>query len=1029
MVGARQSDSLVRSGILSIMVSLVLVAVLVAADTPTRRSDASLAAEILRATGVEGGLIVHLGCGHGELTAALRAGDAFLVHGLETAAKNVQQAREHIQSLGLYGPVAVEGFYGERLPYVDNLVNLVVVEDVGDVPMEEVMRVLCPNGVAYVKQGEKWTKTVKPRPDEIDEWTHYLHDATGNAVADDDVVDVPRHIQWVGGPRWSRSFLDLPSFSGLVSSGGRMFYFVDEGPRASIQLPPEWFLTARDAFNGVILWKRPIATWESSRRYFYDAPFSLHRRLVAVDNVVYATLGYGQPVTALDAGTGREITVYRGTEGTREILRHENLLLLVIGDPNQANTSTAGTLMALRADTGDVAWRLSGEETKGVLPLSLAACGDRAVFLNGEELVCLDLATGKAVWRRPRTVPQKPKHGAAATVVMYGEVVLSADTRLQVHSTRTGELLWSDDHLQRAYNCPPDVLVTDGLVWLRGFTEARDIMTGKVERRLPQQTSFYKAGVYHPRCFRSRATSRYLVQGKVGAEFINIVSGRCDAHHWFRGTCRYGVLPCNGLVYAPPHSCACYMRAMLNGFNALAPTRESRPAGPRLADSSRLQRGPAYSPLADRQSPDLDPRAWPTYRHDGARSGSTRTTVPIDLARVWRTDLGGRLSAPVVAEGKVFVASVDTHTVHALDANNGQRLWSFIAGGRVDSPPTIHQGLAFFGCADGWVYCVGASDGRLAWRFRAAPEDLRIVSYGRLESAWPVHGSVLVQGDNVYFAAGRSSYLDGGIFLFELDAITGECRSKSVVSTGGPKPLEHYQKVIVDYYEILEGLLPDVLSSDGKSIFIRQTGFDMHWKQREESDPHLFSPTGFLDDSWWVRSYMLLGKDYYSGWWNWFRMGNHFPAGRLLVFDGDSVYGYGRNKYTLKGTSTDYGLFAAPRNQPLETPVRIQQNESQVESRVKHRWANPVDLQPRAMVLADKTLFLAGPPGTAFRSQSAFEGKKGIALWAVDARDGRKLAEYDLDAVPVHDGMAAAGGRLYIATLDGRLTCMGKSSR
>ena len=39
---------------------------------------------------------------------------------------------------------------------------------------------------------------------------------------------------------------------------------------------------------------------------------------------------------------------------------------------------------------------------------------------------------------------------------------------------------------------------------------------------------------------------------------------------------------------------------------------------------------------------------------------------------------------------------------------------------------------------------------------------------------WPVHGSVLVENDTVYFAAGRSSFLDGGIYLFGLDVATGQ---------------------------------------------------------------------------------------------------------------------------------------------------------------------------------------------------------------------------------------------------------------
>ena len=51
------------------------------------QGEAAAAREILEATGVKGGLIVHLGCGDGKLTAALRANDSFLVHGLDADAQ------------------------------------------------------------------------------------------------------------------------------------------------------------------------------------------------------------------------------------------------------------------------------------------------------------------------------------------------------------------------------------------------------------------------------------------------------------------------------------------------------------------------------------------------------------------------------------------------------------------------------------------------------------------------------------------------------------------------------------------------------------------------------------------------------------------------------------------------------------------------------------------------------------------------------------------------------------------------------
>ncbi len=224
--------------------------------------------QILSATGVRGGLVVHLGCGPstssgqaGALTAALRADDGYVVHGLAVDPANVPAAREAIRRAGLYGPVSIDRLSGGRLPYVDNLVNLVVAETLGEVTREEVLRVLCPGGVAYVRRDGRWTLTRKARPKDIDEWTHYLHGPDNNAVAADTVVGPPRRLQWQCGPKWTRHHDKMSSLSALVSTGGRIFYILDEGLTASIYMPSRWALIARDAFNGKRLWRRKIDTW------------------------------------------------------------------------------------------------------------------------------------------------------------------------------------------------------------------------------------------------------------------------------------------------------------------------------------------------------------------------------------------------------------------------------------------------------------------------------------------------------------------------------------------------------------------------------------------------------------------------------------------------------------------------------------------------------------------------------------------------------------------------------------------------
>jgi len=250
------------------------------------------ALEILKQTGVTGGFIVHLGIGTGELTSALRQRDGIQVQGLDRDPMVVQKAREFVLASGMYGEVAVDLLEGTQLPYIDNLVNLMVIEDASNIGDEEVQRVLVPNGVAYRKESSgKWMKTVKPRPSNIDEWSHYLHDASGNSVAHDDVVAPPRHLQWVGSPRYSRHHDRMASMSALVSTGGRMFYIMDEGSRISIQLPSKWKLIARDAFNGTVLWKRDIENWQSHLWPLKSGPTQLSRRLISTDYSVYATLG------------------------------------------------------------------------------------------------------------------------------------------------------------------------------------------------------------------------------------------------------------------------------------------------------------------------------------------------------------------------------------------------------------------------------------------------------------------------------------------------------------------------------------------------------------------------------------------------------------------------------------------------------------------------------------------------------------------------------------------------------------------
>jgi outer membrane protein assembly factor BamB len=1095
-------------------------------------------------------LVVHIGCGDGKLTAALGAPESLLVQGLDADPANVARARAHIRSLGSAGKVSVRVFDDEHLPYVDNLVNMVVMQDTGcGVRDEEILRVLCPGGVAGKLDPE--TRTVKPEtivrkpwPAEIDEWTHYLHGPGNNAVAQDSVVGPPRHFQWISKPRFSRSHDHLASMSAIVSAGGRLFCIVDEGSIAFAGASPRWRLVARDAFNGVQLWQRSISNWEYHLRDFRSGPADVARRLVAIGDRVYVTLGYGQPVVALDAATGQTVRSYADTEGTREILCHEGTLLLVLGIPKEGWQAEKAKqlvslphysppfekytppahemrVMAVDAGTGKTTWENSQPYVRELLPSTLAASPGRVYFQNADAVICLDASTGELRWQAPRPAHRKRLAWSTPTLVVCDGVVYSADRRaadkegeilwipsggyheyirgedvkgeLIAFNAETGERMWSCPAYE-GFNAPVDVMITGGLLWTGryawgndpGITEARDPKTGEVRRQRPSDREFLPR-IGHARCHRAKGTSEYLVLGRRGVEFVDLDSGGMVANFWVRGICQYGVMPANGLLYVPPHACACSVNDMLKcGFMALAPARSTKDEGRRTneevqstkdkgqntkderrrtkdegrrtkaevqsaeykgqkgAGDDRLVEGPAYDSAANRKSEitNLKSTDWPTYRHDGSRSGVTSAEMSRNLQGVWETDLGGRLTGPVVANGVLLVAEPDAHCVHALDATTGQEVWTFAAGGRIDSPPTIDGGRVLFGSADGCVYCLRLADGELAWKFRAAPSTSQIVANGQLESPWPVPGSVLVVDGTAFFVAGRTSYLDGGMFLYKLTAATG-----GVLSVA---KLEVDQKRR-DGGIASGGYLPDVLSTDGDSIFLRSARFDRDLVKQKDNVPHLWSSVGFLDESWWHRTYWQVGTSMSSGWGGWAKAGQRVPAGRLLVTDGTRVFGFGRNQYDTpgahvgvdadgvwgpigrdKGRWTFYRLF----RQSMDPPAGKQSPRTTDKQTARESdWARRVPVVGQAMILAGGTLFVAGPadpvseiphePTAVDPLAEAFEANSGGRLLAVSAEDGRTLADYELTSAPVFDGMAAANGRLYLSTKIGKLVCMG----
>ena len=123
----------------------------------------------------------------------------------------------------------------------------------------------------------------------------------------------------------------------MVSGGGRLFYILDEGliGITDQRLPERWALLCRDAFNGKLLWRRPLESWgwpQWANDKFAGkdwttivggrtaVPNENQRRLVVDGDRLYVTLSYSAPLSVLDAATGQTLATVAETTPARQVL-------------------------------------------------------------------------------------------------------------------------------------------------------------------------------------------------------------------------------------------------------------------------------------------------------------------------------------------------------------------------------------------------------------------------------------------------------------------------------------------------------------------------------------------------------------------------------------------------------------------------------------------------------------------------------------------------------------------------------------
>ncbi|MFH1744310.1 MAG: PQQ-binding-like beta-propeller repeat protein [bacterium] len=808
-----------------------------AAEDASSQDVSALAACLMDKADMSCGFCTILTCDDGNLPLELARRGDFFVHVLDTRNSAVEAARETLHDSGLFGKsiVVEKGSLGE-LCYPDNTIDLIITthlapQNLDEYSLPEILRVLRPEGEAILGCLNKsepskrelstrelkrwlkeagvedaaiskddfgvWAQITKPPLEGVDDWSHWEHGPDNNPISTDTVIQAPYMTQWLGLPY----YIAMPAIT--TSAGGRLFFAM--GHIAHHKREEECLnsLTARNAYNGTLLWRRSLP----------DGYLAHRSAFIATDDTFYMIDPSGSGCLLLDPKTGEEKHRIRTAEIPGEwkwIALQDGVLFALAGEQKDPPETTVvrcpethwswgelskgyyaervpwgfgNTILAYDAKRGKTLWSHTEDA-----PIDSRAMviGDGQVFFYAPDsrVGCLDAKRGDLVWANTdpkiRELIEEPGRGLASTpgfrtccFCLYTPHALyyQGQTRMNMVaiSKEDGHLLW---HRRKTTNNPNVIFADDRIIvgiGPGGSTLALDPMTGETIEDL----KFAKVS-----CARLTGTpDSFFCRGTPdGTTRYDRHSGKVFYNGAFRPPCNDGVIAANGLLFNTPWACDCGLSLMgqvtmcsARDFNFEREAKESERLEVGYGDISRVE---PFETSAD---------DWSTYRGNNSRSASTQVGIPEETFKLWefQPQNPNRPTAPTAANGLIFLCG-DDGIVRAVDGASGTLKWEFLTAGPIMQPPSIWNGRAYVGSGDGYIYALEAATGRLLWRFRAAPVERRIMVYGSLCSTWPVNSGVLVEDGIAYAAAGIIDY--DGTYVYAIDAITGRLLWQNVTS-------------------------------------------------------------------------------------------------------------------------------------------------------------------------------------------------------------------------------------------------------
>jgi outer membrane protein assembly factor BamB len=747
-------------------------------------------------------------CGNGTLALALLTQSAMTVHAMDSDTANVGAARQLALSSGQAGMrFCVEKGLATALPYADNYVDLLVITGLADadlagVSFAEVQRVLCPGGKAYVGRAAvegaglnlsalqswvsgksnasagsdaqgMWAVVGKTEVAGTDVWTHRYHGPDNNPASLDTVANWPGLLQYRVKPYRNARY------GSVVTSNGRMFIVFNEPNYGSYRS-----LRAFRVYNGQMLWKRNCQQDWASSVDVYPASYSC---IVAQgDNLFMMKKG---AVLRLDGESGTRldsIALGTGTSQVKWIAIDNNILYALVGDPAlDTNGAFYGaTVCAWNLASSSMAWTQS--EAGGRIDNRHIAISNGKLFyyVRNTAVVCRNSATGAQVWATSAANVITPLTTGTAgqtfctggqsgmTCSPYGVYICTAENPNYVAVSATdGSLLWTTTY---ANDRAEHKVILNNVLFSKSVADH-----GMIDITTNQPVTTYNNLNWGAGCGPISGTSR-LFFGNAGQLADYLSPYRSMPYRSYKIDCSVPVEFSNGLILYPNAACGCpdlhrgiIAETRAGGFSYDQPAVEAQ----------RLEKGPAWGAISGTVT--VGANDWFTYRANNKHSGFVGATLPSSPHLMWTyypqarydtaqapsgaSDGPDMVPTPAIVVGnRVFWGGTDGY-VRCVSA--GAEVWKFATGGRILMAPACADGCVYAGSADGYAYCIDAADGRLVWRFRAAPIERRVFLYNLLSSNWPVASGVLVSNGRAYFAAGLDE--EYGTHVYCVDSRTG----------------------------------------------------------------------------------------------------------------------------------------------------------------------------------------------------------------------------------------------------------------